>query len=128
MIQAFLTVVLPPLLILLLVKLVFPKFRASKTPLPPGPKPLPLIGNFFDVTGDMKLDSESYYKWCKELDTDIIHVHVLGTTIIFLNTYEICSELLDKRSSIHSGRAKMPMITELMGWGFHFAFLDYGDM
>ena len=37
-------------------------------------------------------------------DSDIIHVDVLGTSIIILNSYEVAVNLLDKRSSIYSSR------------------------
>ena len=37
-------------------------------------------------------------------DSDIIHVNVLGTSMIILNSYEVATDLLDKRSSIYSSR------------------------
>ena len=37
-------------------------------------------------------------------DSDIIHVDALGTSMIILNSYEVATELLDKRSSIYSSR------------------------
>ena len=37
-------------------------------------------------------------------DSDIIHVNALGTSIVILNSYEIASNLLDKRSGIYSSR------------------------
>ena len=37
-------------------------------------------------------------------DSDIIHVHALGTSIIILNSYEAAVNLLDKRSGIYSSR------------------------
>ena len=43
-----------------------------------------------------------HLKFCA--DSDIIHVNVLGTSMIILNSYEVATELLDKRSSIYSSR------------------------
>ena len=37
-------------------------------------------------------------------DSGIIHVNALGTSIIILNSYEVASDLLDKRSGIYSDR------------------------
>ncbi|KAF9457689.1 cytochrome P450 [Collybia nuda] len=94
-------------------------------PLPPGPKKLPLIGNLLDMP--TSFEWKTYHKWCKELNTDIIHLDVAGTSIVVLDTSEAATELLEKRSSIYSGRARMPMINELMGWSFNFGFMAYGD-
>ena len=63
-----------------------------------------------------------------------------------LDTSEAATELLEKRSSIYSGRlllflngfhypaftsesrARMPMMNELMGWSFNFGFMPYGTL
>ena len=37
-------------------------------------------------------------------DSDIIHVNALGTSMIILNSYEVATDLLDRRSSIYSSR------------------------
>ncbi|KAF8068005.1 cytochrome P450 [Lyophyllum atratum] len=97
----------------------------SSLPLPPGPKKLPLIGNLLDLP--TTFEWKTYHKWCQEHDSDIIHLNVAGTSIIILDTAEAAMELLEKRSSLYSGRPRMPMVNELMGWDFDFAFMDYGD-
>lgn len=38
------------------------------------------------------------------LDTDILRLSVAGTTLIVLDTSEAATELLEKKSSIYSGR------------------------
>ncbi len=38
---------------------------------------------------------------------DIVYVHVFGQPIILLNTLEMATDLLVKRSSIYSDRARM---------------------
>ncbi|KAF9457683.1 cytochrome P450 [Collybia nuda] len=94
-------------------------------PLPPGPKKLPLIGNLLDMPSS--LEWETYHKWCEEHNSDIIHLDVAGTSIVVLDTSEAVTELLERRSSLYSGRARLPMINELMGWDFNFGFMPYGD-
>jgi hypothetical protein len=44
---------------------------------------------------------------------DVVHVKVLGQPVIFLNTEETATDMLEKRSSIHSDRVKTVMINEL---------------
>ena len=39
-----------------------------------------------------------------DVDSDIIHVNALGTSIIVLNSYKVASDLLDQRSSTYSSR------------------------
>ncbi|KAG6809315.1 hypothetical protein H0H92_000727 [Tricholoma furcatifolium] len=110
-----------------LVLYIFLKRRrdASRLPLPPGPKKLPIIGNLLDIP--KSFEWITYHKWCQELRSDIIHLDVAGTSIIVLDNVHLATELLEKRSSIYSGRARMPMINELMGWSFNVAFMAYGD-
>ncbi|KAF8231005.1 cytochrome P450 [Tricholoma matsutake] len=68
----------------------------------------------------------TYHKWCKEFDSEIIHLNIAGTSLVVLDTSEATTELLERRSSIYSDRARMLMAKELMGWDFHFAFMRYG--
>ena len=37
-------------------------------------------------------------------DSDIIHVNVLGTSMVILNSYKVATDLLDQRSSTYSSR------------------------
>ena len=38
------------------------------------------------------------------VDSDIVHVNALGKSMIILNSYEVASDLLDRRSGIYSSR------------------------
>ncbi|KAF9524344.1 hypothetical protein CPB83DRAFT_773892 [Crepidotus variabilis] len=96
----------------------------SHLPLPPGPKGLPLIGNLKDLPSGFEW--QTYHKWSRDLNSDIIYINAAGQTIIVLDTAEAVTELFEKKSSIYSDRARMPMINELMGWSFNFAFMPYG--
>jgi len=99
--------------------------NVSRLPLPPGPKKFPLIGNMLDMP--TSFEWITYRKWCKEFNSDIIHLDVAGTSIVVLNTAEAATDLLEKRSSMYSGRPRLPMANELMGWDYNFGFMDYGD-
>ena len=86
---------------------------------PPGPKKYPFIGNLLSMPS--ALEWETFAKWGKEyspygsrlwssvylmlcLDSDIIHVNALGTSMIILNSYKVATDLLDQRSSTYSSR------------------------
>ncbi|RXW25050.1 hypothetical protein EST38_g777 [Candolleomyces aberdarensis] len=99
--------------------------RKPSLPLPPGPKGLPLVGNLFQIPS--ALQWIKYHEWSTELNTDIIHLQAAGTHIIVLDKYEAAVDLLETRSSLYSGRPRMVMIMELMGWDYNFALTDYGD-
>ncbi|KAJ6621540.1 cytochrome P450 [Mycena sp. CBHHK59/15] len=94
----------------------------SKLPLPPGPRRLPLVGNMFDIP--KTFEWETYMEWSKKYDSDIIHLSVAGQSIIVLSSAKAADDLLTRRSSIYSDRARMPMVNELMGWDFGLGLGD----
>ncbi|KAF8970084.1 CyP450 monooxygenase [Flammula alnicola] len=98
--------------LLLIYRLFFRKSDSTygRLPLPPGPRPLPIIGNVLDMPTHHEW--KTYHKWCQELDTDILYLNVAGTSIVILDSRDV--------------RPKMPMINDLMGWDFDLAFMDYG--
>ncbi|KIL63723.1 hypothetical protein M378DRAFT_186940 [Amanita muscaria Koide BX008] len=94
-------------------------------PLPPGPKGYPLIGNALDMPTNAM--HEKYREWCKMLSSDIIFLNVAGRGVIVLDSSEAAIELLERRSSIYSGRPAMPMIHDVVQCDFNFGFLPYAD-
>ncbi|KAJ2928435.1 hypothetical protein H1R20_g8645, partial [Candolleomyces eurysporus] len=100
------------------------RWKKSNLPLPPGPKGAPFVGNLFQMPQEEGW--KKYHEWCKEYNTDILYLNLAGTDFIVLNTSKIATDLLENRSSIYSGRTRLPMINELMGWDFNLAFMEYG--
>ncbi|KAJ7251340.1 cytochrome P450 [Mycena rebaudengoi] len=105
--------------------LYFKRRRSPHFPLPPGPKKLPLFGNLFGLPS--KFEWETYAKWSKELDSDIIHLSVAGKSIIILSSVDVVFDLFDQRSAIYSDRPRSIMINELMGAEFSFGSMRYGE-
>ena len=102
--------------ILLIITITTRLFRRRKRlPLPPGPKPWPLIGNISDLppTGE-----QEWIHWLKHKDTygTISSVTVLGQTIIIINDARCAFDLLEKRSAIHSSRPRLEFGVEMCGW------------
>lgn len=44
---------------------------------------------------------------------DVVYVHVLGQSLVFLNSPEAAFDLLDKRGSIYSDKPSFVMVGEL---------------
>ncbi|PIL29261.1 cytochrome P450 [Ganoderma sinense ZZ0214-1] len=70
-------------------------------PLPPGPRPLPIIGNVFDIPKKL-LPCD--YREISNRYGDIVHLHALGQHIILLGSLEVAIELLERRSVKYSGK------------------------
>ena len=97
-------------------------------PLPPGPKPLPLIGNALDMPKDYPW--KTFQKWCKQYGTshtfghlscssktgflgDLVYVNVVGQPIIVVGSAEVAYDLFERRSSKYSGRGHSTMVVDL---------------
>ncbi|KAJ5673715.1 hypothetical protein N7507_002842 [Penicillium longicatenatum] len=83
-------------------------------PLPPGPRPKPIIGNLRDLPSPNEQDWQHWLKH-KELYGPISSLRVLGKRIIILNDAQLAVQLLEKRSAIHSSRPQQNF-TEMSGW------------
>jgi cytochrome P450 len=101
----------------------FIKKRQNNTPLPPGPVPLPLLGNVLSI--DAKEPWLTYTEWCATYG-DLIFVRNLDEEIVVVNSQHIAEALLDKRSRIYSDRPYLATL-EPYGLSINFGFIRYGD-
>ncbi|KAG6854560.1 hypothetical protein C0991_004896 [Blastosporella zonata] len=98
--------------------------KSRRAPLPPGPHGWPVIGNIFDLPpkGDP-------LPWLEHKDAygPISSVTVLGQTIVLLNNLQTSVDLLDKRSSIYSGRPVFPFAGRMVAWDQQMIMAQYGE-
>ncbi|OJA08941.1 hypothetical protein AZE42_07502 [Rhizopogon vesiculosus] len=94
-----------------------------KRHMPPGPTPIPFLGNVFDINADALWVS---YTKMRETYGNIVYTSALGMDIVVLNSEEVANELLEGRSQIYSDR---PYIStrDLFGWEWATPFLRYGE-
>jgi hypothetical protein len=79
-------------------------------PLPPGPKPLPLIGNMFDFPKEKEW--LVYHAW-NERYGNVVYIEALGTKLLILGSAAVVHELLECRSTVYSSRSWPIMMDDL---------------
>ncbi|KIK87086.1 hypothetical protein PAXRUDRAFT_14451 [Paxillus rubicundulus Ve08.2h10] len=96
--------------------------RSSRPPLPPGPKPIPFLGNVLELNTEAPY--RTYAEWSKTYG-DILYTRILNQEIIVLNSEGAAVELLERRSTKYSDR---PFIATagLFGWEWATALARYG--
>lgn len=94
--------------------------------LPPGPFPLPVIGNHFRIPWWQPW--VRFEEWSREYDNPMITIWLGSRPVIVLNDAWTASDLLEKRADIYSSRPRFVAMGELTGSATtNQATLVYGD-
>ncbi|KAL4947761.1 cytochrome P450 [Aspergillus filifer] len=94
------------------------------SPLPPGPKPAPLIGNIHQLP--KSLQWLHLYHWSKT-HGPIMYLSMAGQSLIILSTHQAAHDLLNRRSAQYSHRPRMVMAGELVTKNMHMLIRPYDE-
>lgn len=97
--------------------------RRSQPRLPPGPRPLPILGNLHQAP--RKNSWLEFKKWHEE-HGPIVSFKLGQQVFVLLGTHKAAHDLLDKRSSIYSSRPRSIVAGECVTKGLGTVFLPYG--
>ncbi|KAG2041576.1 cytochrome P450 [Suillus americanus] len=95
----------------------------SRPPLPPGPTPLPIVGNIFSL--DVARPWLTFNAW-RSTYGDIIYARLLNKPVIVINSEEIAKDLFEGRSTIYSDKPQS-IVYEPFASDFNVGLMPYGD-
>jgi cytochrome P450 len=93
-------------------------------PFPPGPNPLPIIGNILDLT-PKGIWLTTFKLACTY--SPITDLRIFNKSLVFLNTPKAVFDLLDKCGSLYSDKPHLIMAGEPCGCENMAVFTPYGD-
>lgn len=96
----------------------------KQLPLPPGPKPLPLIGNAKDMPKTKAY--VTFAEWAKTYGP-IVHLDIMGLHLIIVNDLKCAYEMLEGKGKLYSNRPTLVMAGELVGWDQSPVLIESND-
>ncbi|KAG1850509.1 cytochrome P450 [Suillus tomentosus] len=101
------------------------KRDTKKHPLPPGPPPLPFVGNVIGIDPDHPW--LAYSRWATEYG-EIVYTRLFSQDIVIINSERVAHDLLDRRSHNYSTRPPgLVHILDFFGHDYSTTFLPYSD-
>lgn len=80
--------------------------------LPPGPFPLPIIGNFLQLK---KMPWIQFQEWSRKYGDGLLTIWVGRTPYIIVNDAWSASDIMEKRANIHSSRPHQVVMGDVCG-------------
>ncbi|PAV17544.1 cytochrome P450 [Pyrrhoderma noxium] len=101
-------------LLLAVIAVIF-RLKRGHTRYPPGPKPLPFLGNIFDLP---KSGEQEWHFWAKhkQLYGPISSIQVFGNRIVIVNDADIAFDMFEKHAVDFSDRPNMIFGNEIVGY------------
>ncbi|KAI0754760.1 cytochrome P450 [Daedaleopsis nitida] len=102
------------------------KARSRGLPVPPGPTPLPFIGNLLDLP---KSHPWRTYRDYSRQYGKIISLNAMGQRVVVIDDPDVAVELLEKRSAIYSSRPQsvtIELLVQLWVGDWNLSILPYG--
>ncbi|KAM5544325.1 hypothetical protein V8D89_001985 [Ganoderma adspersum] len=97
--------------------------RRKDARLPPGPTPLPIIGNLLDFPQTHL--AREFQEMSRKFG-DVMYLNVLGQHTVVLGSLKAARDLLDKRLANYSDRPKLVMM-QLLEYDWFFPLMNYGQ-